>query len=266
MPKLSVLMPCKNLNNSCKKSIASILAQDVDLELIITIDGGENNLEINDPRVIVKRFKKNLGPSCATNYCYKYSTGDYITVHDDDDDWSHPNRYRILSNEIKGNRVITSNINVIEDGKCYTKYFNTLNFIHANKVKPPAHHCATIIRRDLWEELGNYDERFIVSDSIRMIRLGMYLLIKQEPFIVYDEPLYNYVVRDGSLSSTIKWEVEAKRTRYHILKAYKEHKREPLEFLHSSKLTDIQMEQTDAQRNKDFWRKIEILAMGNGAK
>jgi len=200
MSKLSVLMPCKNLDKNCRKSINSILEQNVDLELIITIDGGENNLEINDSRVVVKVLEKNLGPSAAINNCYSFATGDYITVHDDDD-WSEPGRYKALLDRIGNNRAITSTITVAEGKKFYTKIYDTKNFVTWNRVKSPAHHCAVILRRDLWNEIGPYNENYIVGDSVRMIKLGIYLLLSDESFVSYDKPLYNYIVREGGLSS-----------------------------------------------------------------
>lgn len=239
MPLLSVLMPCKNLNESCRKSIESILSQKVDLELIIVIDGGENNLKLNDPRIIIKKLDKNLGPAAAANKCYKYASGEYITVHDDDD-FSEPNRYSILLDEIKENRAITSNINIIENNLSYIKYYSPSNIIYPHKIKPPAHHCATIIRKDLWDELGNYDERFISADSLRMIKLGVYLLLKNEKFVLCEKPLYNYIIRDGSVSRTKRWEKEIRQVRKFILRIYQKNK-DPIEFLNNSNVEGIEI-------------------------
>ena len=221
MPKLSVLMPCKNLNKNCRKSIDSVLEQNVDLELIITVDGGENNLEINDSRVTVKVLEKNMGPSAAINNCYSLATGDYITVHDDDD-WSEPGRYKVLLDKIGSDRAITSTITIIEGKKFHTKFYDMKNFITWNRVKPPAHHCAVILRRDLWNEIGPYNENYIVGASTRMIKLGIYLLLGNEHFASYDKPLYNHIIRENSLSSERhrEWKQQSNANRMKIYKNY----------------------------------------------
>ncbi len=213
MPKLSVLMACKNLNQQCLKSIQSILAQDIDLELIITVDGGEYNLHIDDARIKVDIFKTNYGMSAATNNCYRLSSGDYITVHDDDD-WSEPQRFNICFEKMGEDRAITSYLNILKDGKTIEKKFHTDSFYYPGlKIKPPAHHCATVIKRDLWEEIGPYNENYICSDSIRMIKLATYTMLKKEKFTVVEKPLYNYLVRSNSLSSYPIWDKQVRQSR-----------------------------------------------------
>lgn len=233
-------MACKNLNQQCLKSIQSILAQDIDLELIITVDGGENNLRIEDSRVKIDVFKNNRGMSAATNNCYKLSSGDYITVHDDDD-WSEPNRFRVCFDMMNKDRAITSYLNILKDGKVIEKKFHTNGFYYPGlKIKPPAHHCATIIKRDLWDEIGQYNENYICSDSIRMIKLATYVILKKEKFTVIEQPLYNYVVRSNSLSSYPIWDKQVRQSREKFFINYENvSKMNPEQFIDWCKANDL---------------------------
>ena len=217
MPKLSILMPCKNLNLKSEMAINSLLSQDIDMELIIVVDGGENNLKINDNRVKINVLKSNIGPGPAVNIAYSIASGEYITVHDDDD-YSVPERFTMLFGALEENRIITSNIMQTQGDKSGIIRFNTSSFCKPTRLKPPAHHCATIIRRDLWDKIGPY-HNCVISDSIRMIKLGIYLKLKNENFLLCDKPLYNYIVGDG-LSQSVSWKSLVKSSRRRLFRSY----------------------------------------------
>ena len=220
MTKLSVLMACKNLNAQCSQSIQSILNQGVDLELIITVDGGENTLKVDDPRVQIHKFSVNRGMPVATNNCYKYATGEYITVHDDDD-WSESGRFDLCLGQIGEDRAITSYIYAYKNNAPIEKKFHTDKIYYPGlKIKPPAHHCATMIKKDLWDEIGSYNERYMCSDSIRMIKLAIYTNLKKERFAVIEKPLYHYITRPRSLSKHPNWGNETRQTREKFFEEY----------------------------------------------
>lgn len=104
-PKISVLMPVYNSEDTLEFAVRSVLDQTWDnLELIIVDDkSSDNTLSLakqiarTDNRVIVISNKNNTGPYVAKNIALQYSTGKYITGHDGDD-WAHPRR---LENHMK---------------------------------------------------------------------------------------------------------------------------------------------------------------------
>lgn len=92
MKKVSVIMSTyKTQENFLRNSINSILNQTYkSIELIIVVDGDEENLEIvneykNDDRVKIINNKINIGLPKSLNKALKASTGEYIARMDADD-------------------------------------------------------------------------------------------------------------------------------------------------------------------------------------
>lgn len=94
MPKVSIILPCYNVEKYIAKSIESVLSQTFqNFELLIINDGTpDNSMEIargyKDPRI--KIFdKENGGLSDARNYGIERAQGEYIYFMDSDD-WIEP--------------------------------------------------------------------------------------------------------------------------------------------------------------------------------
>ncbi len=92
MPKISVIIPCYNVENYLDKCIESILTQTLsDIEIICINDGSEDNsLELlNNYASSDKRFtiinKKNEGVGIARNTGLAIAKGEYIYFVDPDD-------------------------------------------------------------------------------------------------------------------------------------------------------------------------------------
>src|SRR5690606_12181953 len=106
MPKVSIILPCYNVEKHIAKSIQSVLAQTyADFELLVVIDGSPDNSKtiaekyaLNDNRI--KVFEKpNGGLSDARNYGLERAKGEWITFVDSDD-WIGENYFQILENDI----------------------------------------------------------------------------------------------------------------------------------------------------------------------
>lgn len=93
MPKVSVIVPCYNVEAYLEKGLDSLTKQTLtDLEIICIDDcSTDNTLEIlhryakTDSRIKVIEHKKNTGVSIARNDGMKQATGDYIGFIDPDD-------------------------------------------------------------------------------------------------------------------------------------------------------------------------------------
>lgn len=99
MPKVSIILPCYNVEKYIAKSIESVLSQTFqNFELLIINDGTpDNSMEIargyKDPRI--KIFdKENGGLSDARNYGIERAQGEYIYFMDSDD-WIEPDLLEI---------------------------------------------------------------------------------------------------------------------------------------------------------------------------
>jgi glycosyltransferase involved in cell wall biosynthesis len=91
-PKVSIVIPAYNAEQSLYRAIDSILTQTYPAwELIIIDDGSPDNTfqvmesyQLRDDRIKIFQ-QKNLGPSIARNLGLEYCTGDYIAFVDADD-------------------------------------------------------------------------------------------------------------------------------------------------------------------------------------
>ena len=90
---VSVVMPAYNCAHTIGDSIASVLNQDVPLELIVVNDRSPDDLEaamapwLSDERVVYVRNEENLGASGSRNRAVAMARGKYIAFLDSDDIW-----------------------------------------------------------------------------------------------------------------------------------------------------------------------------------
>lgn len=94
MPKVSIILPCYNVEKYVAKSIQSVLDQSFkDFELLVIIDGSPDNSKgiaesFDDSRIQIFE-KTNGGLSDARNYGMERATGEFIYFMDSDD-WIEP--------------------------------------------------------------------------------------------------------------------------------------------------------------------------------
>lgn len=189
---LSVIMPTINIDNNCLPSINSILNQNFPIELVIVVDGGKQTVNIDDDRVKIIQLEKNIGHIEAMNIGYKNTKFDFVTVHDNDD-FSVPERFDKLFKNINKELAVSSylTVNYEKENKQILKKFNSSSIVAGNIVKPPAHHCCVVLHKKIYDILGEFGyRRYMVADSERMIKLGIYLLLLKKPLKIVPEPLY----------------------------------------------------------------------------
>lgn len=96
-PQLSVIMPTRNRAAEVVRAAASVLGQDVDLELVVVDDASTDDtagqldaLAAGDRRVRVVRPSGQvpLGPCLARNRGLEVAEGDFVSFCDDDDAWT----------------------------------------------------------------------------------------------------------------------------------------------------------------------------------
>ena len=93
-PTVSVIMPVHNRHDLVRRSIESVLAQNMtDFELLVIDDcSTDKTAEVveefcSDPRVHLHRNLKNLGPGGARNLGIDLARSRYIAFQDSDDRW-----------------------------------------------------------------------------------------------------------------------------------------------------------------------------------
>jgi glycosyltransferase involved in cell wall biosynthesis len=185
---VSIVIATYNRGYILPRAIESALKQTYkNIEIIIVDDGSTDNTEeivegFSEPRIIYIRHSENLGCSAAKNTGIKNSKGYFIAFLDSDDEYlprkiaksveafknSSPRLGIVASNYYKGNK----NDRNIAVGKTY-------------KIKRLSLISSWVIRRDVFEKIGIFDERLILSQDIDfMIRFR-----KKLSFCFIEEPL-----------------------------------------------------------------------------
>lgn len=181
-PSISVVMPVYNSEQYLKESVESILNQSfTDFEFIIMNDGStDNSAEIikgylQDSRIKFIDSKENKGNYARRNEGNRLSKGKYICVMDADD-IAFTNRLEVQYTTMENNPTVIacgSAYLIMQQGFCYRPQAYELikvMLIFNNMFLHPS----LIIRKDVLEEIGFYNEKFYFSaDYDLMCRLSV---------------------------------------------------------------------------------------------
>jgi glycosyltransferase involved in cell wall biosynthesis len=153
-PVVSVLIPAYNVADYLDQSVASALAQDVEVEVLIvddcSTDDGATEAAIRrleaDPRVRGFRLPVNGGPSAARNKAIDEARGEWIALLDADD-WFAPGRLSYLLGlaAAAGADVVSDDQLLIRDGdeKPWTSIYELAGWKQAEegRLLSPAEMC-----------------------------------------------------------------------------------------------------------------------------
>ena len=121
MPLVSVVVPSHNRARLLRRTLQSILAQQLsDLEIVVVDDGSTDDTKAvalgADARVKVVRIQEPAGVSIARNHGIAAATGDWIAFCDDDDLWSPDKLMRQLeaAQQVGANWAYAGDVNVDE--------------------------------------------------------------------------------------------------------------------------------------------------------
>lgn len=158
--KISVLVPSYNGSAYVETAINSLLSQTWhNLEIIIVDDcSAPEHVEVlreisnRDPRIQLILSNENKGPYCARNLGLEMATGDFITVHDDDD-WSHAQKLQIQVEHLLQNPSVPANLSN------HSRATEDLEFLRINNnpqfTQP--NFSSLMVRRSVIETLGPWD-------------------------------------------------------------------------------------------------------------
>ena len=121
MPLVSVVVPSHNRARLLRRTLQSILAQQIgDLEVVVVDDGSADDTRAvalaADPRVVVVRNQEPAGVSVARNRGIAAASGEWIAFCDDDDVWSPDKLTRQLraAQEVGADWAYAGDVNVDE--------------------------------------------------------------------------------------------------------------------------------------------------------
>jgi glycosyltransferase involved in cell wall biosynthesis len=212
-PLVSVVMPAyKEQEPILRKSIYSILNQTFrDFEFIIILDAPDNleakklieEYSNNDKRIKLLINEKNLGVSTSLNRGIKEAKGMYIARQDADDE-SLPKRLEkqvsALLNEPDIGIIGTAIEYIDEKNNSLMKRFYKKVVGKEIKRFNPVAHPSLILKKDLFEQFGYYDES-ISSKHVEDYDLWLRFYLGGVKFRNIDEVLYKYYQSKENIKS-----------------------------------------------------------------
>jgi glycosyltransferase involved in cell wall biosynthesis len=180
-PKISVIIPTYNRRELLLRAVKSVLNQDFEhFDLTIVDDGSTDDTKEALDTILKTHPRRDKvfyysiaksGVSAARNYGIKKTSSRWLAFLDSDDEWmqnkltkqwhylqNNPNCKIVHGDEIwirRGRRVNPKNIHKKSGGLIYKRCLELC------LISP----SAVVIRRDLLEEMGGFDEEFIVCED-----------------------------------------------------------------------------------------------------
>lgn len=198
-PLVSIVIPAYNASNYLANAINSALAQTYkNIEIIVVNDGSKDN---GATRTVAESFgnkiryfeKENGGSSSALNYGIKQMKGEWFSWLSHDDLY-YPKKIekeieflRTLSSEnLKNHVVFSAADHVDKDGKIISKPLREKSEALSRKIEAFSdnremiasltdytfHGCSCLVNRNLFDEIGMFDESLrIVNDAEMWFRV-----------------------------------------------------------------------------------------------
>lgn len=179
MPKISVVMPVFNCEDSVERAIRSILNQSLsDFEFIILDDNSTDRTvfliqSFDDQRIKLLRYKNNKGCTARLNNGIMHCSGEYIARMDGDDE-SFPDRFldqvgvleRDLSVGLVGARSYLINQKNSDVGLSF--HGDDWDIRQRFRYSNPLVHSSVMIRMSVLQKVGFYREDFKTSQDYEL--------------------------------------------------------------------------------------------------
>lgn len=170
---VSVIIPVYNGACYLGAALASVMAQQAQpLEVIVVDDGSTDET----PAVVAQwqqsatlpihyRYQANAGPAAARNHGVALAQGDLLAFLDADD-WWHPQKLqwqieRLLREPTLG--YVVCHMQVVQAAN--TQWPRSLNQAHYQNDPPCLLPSALLVRREIFEQVGPFDEHYRYSDD-----------------------------------------------------------------------------------------------------
>ncbi|MBE1877121.1 glycosyltransferase [Myceligenerans pegani] len=160
-PLVTVIMPTFDPDERIETAIRSVLDQSYrNLEVLLMDDcsppEGAARLDLiaeQDPRVTVVHLPENRGSYKARNVALEaYASGEFVTVHDDDD-WSHPRKIERQVQHLLEHPDVPANMSMLSRATPDLMFTR----INNNPVFTQPNFSSLMIRRSVLETLGYWD-------------------------------------------------------------------------------------------------------------
>ena len=223
-PLVSVVMAVRNCEKFIKESLYSIKNQDFkDFEVILYDDASEDRTHMkaeeilisSGMRYVIGKFISGSNSGCGQtrNKAIKMAKGKYIAIQDGDD-ISAPHRLRKEVKFLEENSdifCVSSMAEVIDEKGKFLEYYTYPPVTHKNIKKDilnkkinPIIDPASMFRRDLFNELGGYDDKWLLVPDFN---LWVRAILKGYNFANIGDYLIYYRIHGNS--NTVKYKQES---------------------------------------------------------
>lgn len=218
---LSIIVPVYNVEKYLRKCVDSLLAQDLspeEYEIILVDDGSTDQggkicdeYALSHPNVKVIH-QQNGGLSVARNNGIDVAKGKYIQFVDSDD-YLEPNVLKALVEKMESDKLdvlrfnyrnVNEQYEVVEPNKDPKRYVNYsdevcdgLTFLN-ERLGPACYACQFLVRRELLADC-KFKEGVYFEDTEWAPRM----LLKASRAASTDMLVYNYLVREGSITQSV---------------------------------------------------------------
>jgi len=178
-PLVSVIISAFNAENTIEKSVESISHQSYkNLEILVSDDCSSDNtyemlikMNSKDERIVVIKNQKNLGLTKSLNNLLNLASGKYIARHDADDISKKIRIERQLNYLLEKNfDAVCCLAKIIDEERIIPNISRFVNPKFVMKIKNPFIHGTLLIKREIIQSIGNYDERFLFSQDYKLFK------------------------------------------------------------------------------------------------
>lgn len=229
-PLFTIVTICFNSSKTIERTIRSVLAQSSKDYEYLVIDGGSTDKTIDIVKKYESAFNGKLkwisepdnGIYNAFNKGIKLANGIYIWLVNSDD-YINPNALSIFTENIQkyGKEIIYSaGMTIVDnDGKKIGKFIFTENqslYERMNHDSIAFVHPATIIPKKVYEDVGSYDEKYMIMGDYDWSRKAWLCGVKFRFIDAYVTNMYN-----GGISGVPNFRKNSKDRMYFYSKFYK---------------------------------------------
>lgn len=210
MDKISIIIPCYNMEKLVGKCISSIKNQSYEnFEAIFVDDGSQDRTReiieknIADDERMVYAYKENGGLSSARNFGLDMATGKYVCFIDSDDyieedflmelyssltendsDISVCSFNRVYENKTDLNKVKNGFYNLARFPAAWNKLYK-ISLFRENNIQFP--------HGKWYEDTGTFPKLYMMSDRISIVEKPLYNYVQNSSSImhIYDERIYD---------------------------------------------------------------------------
>lgn len=214
MLKVSVIIPCYNVENYIDKCLASVINQTYkDFEIILIDDGSTDNtlnkcIEWkNKDRRIVLVSKKNEGLGETRNLGISMAKSEYVTFLDADDWWDSDYIFKMIQGSQKGkNDLVVCDINIVYKTKiCEENKISKIRLPYGNIDIKKEKYLLSKARTQAWGKL--YKKSLFIKNNIKEpmhayedVATTPYIVAKANSVFHVNKPMYFYFKnREGSI-------------------------------------------------------------------